>query len=293
MIIVKLMGGLGNQMFQYATARRLAYRHKAELRLDLSAFDNMAEIDTPRHYELNCYKIIGQPADKSELAMVLPQDFHASTTFRIKRRLGVDKRIRPLGEQHKGFNDIVLRARDNTYLLGWWQNENYFKDVRETILQEFQPKKISSRTTQTLKKIESSPSVSLHVRRGDYVTNKYANKNHGLAPIDYYRKAVDLINRKQKQARYFVFSDDVEWCKKNLPLGKDVVFIDWNSERPCEDIWLMQHCSHNITANSSFSWWGAWLNNNPEKIIIAPKNWFKDRSDNQETQIVPKDWLRL
>lgn len=294
MIAVKLMGGLGNQMFQYATGRRLAHKHGTELRLDTTVFDNIAEVDTPRHYELSCYKISGQVASGEELALMLPQDFKATLVYRIRRRAGLDTLLRPLGEHSKAFNEIVLRARNNTYLVGWWQNENYFKDIRQTLLQEFVPKKISAFTKGLLKQIDNEQAISIHVRRGDYISNKNANKEHGLAPIDYYKQAIKLMDNKLKGSHYYIFSDDLEWCKENLLLGKDAVFVDGNgADRACEDIYLMQHCRHNIVANSSFSWWGAWLNNNPDKIVIAPMVWFQNSQTDAETEIVPNAWTRL
>jgi len=288
------MGGLGNQMFQYATARRLSQKHNASLRLDITVYNSMEERDTPRHFELDQYQISGKVASQEELAMMLPQDFQAAMPFRAKRRLGLDKRLRPLGESAKGLNSIVLKARDNTYLVGWWQNEGYFSDIRDILYDEFKPKKTSAYTNALLKQMDGEEAISIHVRRGDYVSNKHANKEHGLAPKDYYESAIKLLGGKVKNPRFYVFSDDLEWCRKNLNLGKDAVFVDGNgADRAYEDIYLMQHCRHNIVANSSFSWWGAWLNDNPDKIVIAPLQWFQNKQTNQETEIVPDSWMRL
>lgn len=294
MIMVKLMGGLGNQMFQYATAKRLAEKNSTTLRLDISSYQNMHKDDTPRQFDLDKYKISGLKASSAELALMLPQDFQASTIYLIKRRLGIDKRLRPLGENGKGFNANLLNARNNTYLIGWWQNEKYFVDIRETIIKEFKPKAISAYSNKLIDAIKASESISIHVRRGDYVSNKFANKEHGLTPIDYYQRSIDYINQKVKNPKYFVFSDDLEWCKKSLKLSNSTVYADGNgSSRAHEDIFLMQNCKHNIIANSSFSWWGAWLNDNPDKIIIAPKAWFQNKASNKETEIVPSSWVRL
>ncbi len=294
MIIVKLMGGLGNQMFQYATAKRLADKIQTTLLLDVSTYDNMASIDTPRHYELSCYKISAKTANEHDLGRMLPQGYHAGLFYKITRRLGIDKRLRPLGEPNKSFYDIMLRARDNTYIVGWWQNERYFKDVRKILLEEFEPKEISSYSKQLLKMVKASSSVSIHVRRGDYATNKNANKEHGLLPISYYERSIKFLRDRQAELRFFVFSDDIDWCKNNLRLGNRPVFVEGNvTDKSHEDIYLMQHCKHNIIANSSFSWWGAWLNDNPGKIVIAPKNWFRNKASNSETEIVPRRWIRL
>lgn len=294
MIIVKLMGGLGNQMFQYATAKRLADKNSAELRLDVSAYENMHKDDTPRQYDLGCYKISGKLANQQDLNLMLPQDFRATTTFRFKRGLGIDKRIRPLGENGKGFDSNVLSARDNTYLVGWWQNQKYFEDIRSTIIKEFTPKEVSGYSQKLAKDISKNNSVSVHVRRGDYISNKFANKEHGLAPVDYYKRSIEYINSKVKDPKFFVFSDDLDWCRKSLTLGVNAVYVDGNGYgRAHEDMFLMRYCQHNIVANSSFSWWGGWLNENQNKIVIAPKIWFQNKQANQETEIVPDLWIRL
>ena len=294
MIIVKLMGGLGNQMFQYATARSVAHRLRTPLLLDTTAYNDMPEVDTPRHYELGDLRITGKIASTAELSRMLPADFRATLSFRIRRRLGLEKRLRALGEPHKDFSPFIFKARKNTYLLGWWQNEKYFTDIQDILRKEFQPKRVSAYGKKILSQIEACDAISIHVRRGDYVTNKYANKEHGLASIDYYKRAVDYINSEVKKPRYFVFSDDMAWCKKNLKLGQDFVFVDSHTPNTAhEGIYLMQYCKHNIIANSSYSWWGAWLNNNPNKIVIAPKSWFQNQQTNQETGIVPNDWKRL
>lgn len=294
MIAVKLMGGLGNQMFQYATAKRLAEKNTTYLRLDITGYQNMHKDDTPRQYELDKYKISGQVASAEELSLMLPQDFRASTNYLVKRRLGIDKRLRPLGEHGKGFNSNILKARNNTYLIGWWQNEKYFADIRDKILGEFTPKTVSQYSKRLIDDISANDSISIHVRRGDYVSNKFANKEHGLASVGYYQKSVNYLGQKIKSPRFFVFSDDLDWCKKSLKLGDSSVYVDGNGpDRAHEDIYLMQHCKHNIIANSSFSWWGGWLNDNPGKIVIAPKAWFQNKESNKDTEIVPGSWVRL
>lgn len=292
MIIVKIHAGLGNQMFQYATGLRLARFRKTELKLDISAYSQMAAIDTPRKYDLDQYKILAAIATKQDLDRILPTDWSPNMAFRVKRRLGLDQRIRPLGEPSKSFYNVVLRARDNTYLTGWWQNEKYFRDIRSVLLEEFVPKKLSPYSKKILDDIKSSPSISLHVRRSDYVSNKYAAKEHGAMDVGYYKAGTNLLKKMVKDPRFFVFSDDIEWCRKNLKLG-EMVFVEDKARQASEDIYLMQHCLHNMVANSSFSWWGGWLNDHPNKMVIAPKRWFLNEESNRETEVVPKSWVRL
>lgn len=288
MIVVKLMGGLGNQMFQYAAGRQLALKRQTELKLDLSWFDNVEAINTSRPYELNAYPIKASSAKTNEL--VLAQGKTSRTLFgKVFTR-----KLTAFNEPDQTFYPNVLSLPDNTYLVGYWQNEGYFKDIREQLLLELKPKKLSKYSKEVLIQIGGSPSVALHVRRGDYVSNKHANKFHGLAPVDYYKKALVMLEKNIGEYRQFVFSDDIDWCRANLPLAKDAVFVGGNGlERACEDIFLMQNCNHNIIANSSFSWWGAWLNDNPAKIVIAPKQWFQNQESNKDADIVPRAWIRL
>lgn len=296
MILVRLMGGLGNQMFQYATALRLAHKNHTSLKLDASVYENMAAIDTPRQYELSVFAIEAELATAQDLARVVPPAQRRSLAQRIKHRLGVGSDIFIYGEAGSSFQPLTLQLPDNTMLVGWWQNEKYFKDIRNTLIAEFTPKVSLSKTSATfLKRIEAiENSISLHVRRGDYVSNPHANVHHGLTPLEYYGAAVEYIRRYTKDPHFFVFSDDITWCKQNLDLGKDATFVIGNDGvQAYEDLILMSHCHHNIVANSSFSWWGAWLNDNSDKVVIAPQVWYQNEQANSETEIVPEDWVRL
>lgn len=294
MIIVKVMAGLGNQMFQYAVGRRLAVKRNTQLLLDITSYENMADIDTPRQYELDCYSIQAEIASKKLLAKVQPPETKRTLPEKVLRRLGIGKYWQ-IGEGDGSFNKGILSAPNNTYLVGWWQNEKYFADIRSQLIKEFEPKNKPNKTNaKILKEIQHCNAVAIHVRRGDYVSNKHANVHHGLTPLEYYTRAIAHVRKEVKTPRFFVFSDDLEWCKKSFNLGKDAVFVDGNGGKMAyEDLRLMKHCKHNIIANSSFSWWGAWLNQNPDKIVIAPKIWFQDKQANSSTGIVPKEWKRI
>jgi len=294
MIIVRLMGGHSNQLFQYATGRRLADKRGVELLLDLTYLENTPKVDTPRHYELGSYPICARRATQSELNRILPLDFKPTLPFKITWRLGLDRRIRPINEMGKAFNDRVLNVRDNTYLFGWWQNERYFIDIRDKLLREFEPKTpMTAKNKEYLKKISTTQSISLHVRREDYVTNEHANEVHGLTPLDYYHKAITRVTNlsADKDPHIFVFCKEIEWCKANLEFKLPTTFVEGNTQG-ADDMRLMKHCKHNILTNSSFSWWGAWLNQNPRKIVIAPKVWLQDKGDNTKVEL-PQNWIRL
>lgn len=291
------MAGLGNQMFQYATARALAHRRHTRLLLDTSTYEAMAAIDTPRKYELDVYNIKGTIASSKELQKIQqPSSVKKMILKDIKHNvIKRDSKLWPYHERTTGYDSRVKWLPNNSYLVGWWQCPKYFESIRPALLKEFEPvKKPNKRNAELLKLVSSCSSVAIHVRRGDYVSNKHASSHHGLAPIDYYSQAIRYIEKQVPSARFIVFSDDLKWCRKELPLPKDSIFVEGNDgNKAYEDIRIMKNCKHAIIANSSFSWWGAWLNTNPSKIIIAPKEWFQNKQANDEIQIIPKDWKRL
>lgn len=295
MIIVKLMGGLGNQMFQYATGKRLAIFNNAELKLDITGYETMNVSDTPRQFELNLLNIKSEIASKTDIAKVKQADHERTFDERIIHKLGRSKAIYHYGERNAGFDPRVLKLKKNTYLVGWWQNEKYFSDIRNILLKEFEPKnKPSDNNAKWLEQALSTDSIAVHVRRGDYISNKHANVHHGLSTIDYYNAAATYMKTYIKNPHFFVFSDDIAWCKKNISFGENVTFIEGNvGSKAYEDLRIMSQCKHNIIANSSFSWWGAWLNKNDEKIVIAPRAWFQNEKANRETDIVPESWIRM
>ena len=279
MIVVKLMGGHSNQMFQYAVGRNLAHRNNTKLLLDLSWFDNTNSVDSPRNYELGSYNIV--------------ENFYKKTlTTRLAKKLGIMKVYK---ESSLTFDGSVLELGPNVYLDGYFQSEKYFKDGREMLLQDFTYKKTATgKNKELLEQIEQDPfSVSLHVRRGDYVDNKNANLFHGVKDSSYYDRALEILTKTVKQPNIYVISNDPEWCKENLKFSYNTYYVDNNDDatQGCEDMRLMRACKHNILANSSFSWWGAWLNNNPNKIVVAPRQWFEDKTANS-SDIVPKEWIQ-
>lgn len=293
MIIVKLMGGLGNQMFQYATARSLADIHKTELVLDASGYQSVPEGDTPREYELDCFPLRASLATPEQLSRIKTPDYRPAIHDRLGRYFNNNGQIFTFGEPGKQYYENFTKLRNNTYLVGWWQNEKYFINSRGKLLAEFTPQPELSAITQTyMNKIKSSSdTVSVHVRRGDYVTNQNASKHHGLAPIEYYNASLELLTTKLNNPTFYVFSDDITWCKDNLK-ASNITYIE-GTTAGYEDLYLMSQCQHNIIANSSFSWWGAWLNANENKTVIAPKIWFQDEKANDEAEVVPSAWVRL
>lgn len=297
MIIVKLIGGLGNQMFQYAAARRLAIRHNTELKLDLSFLENRQEVTTHRVYELkhlNINATIATPHEVAEFTGEYKNRYQA-TLMRLRRIAGLAI-FHPnvYVEPHFHFDPAVLDAPDNSYLDGYWQSENYFKDIGNIIQNEFTViTGQGERNRQLAEEIKATESVSIHVRRGDFVSDKATKEFHGVCSLNYYKSAIDRIRSQVRSPHFFVFSDDPEWVKENLELSNPATFMDHNGpDKGYEDLRLMGLCTHHIIANSSFSWWGAWLGTHPSKIVIAPMRWFNDVSINT-TDLLPETWMRM
>lgn len=292
MIVVKLMGGLGNQMFQYAAGRSLSIKRGTKLFMDLSWFDNVANVDTPRVYELDCFRVNQNFIDSNRYTLIDKYEPNVKTrVYKITKGLRRPY-ITQLVENGHQFNKSFNESNDNTYLNGFWQSEKYFDTIRPVLLKDFEYKaKPSAKNLTLIKEISGCYSVSLHVRRGDYASNKATNAFHGLTGINYYQAAIKKMAARIKQPVFYVFSDDPEWCKRNLKVNFPTVYVDHN-ENGSDDLRLMRYCKHNIIANSSFSWWGAWLNPNTDKIVVAPKKWFNDSSIDT-SDVIPKEWIKL
>lgn len=288
MIATKLMGGLGNQMFQYAAGRALALRRGTELKIDLSWLEGQQEVATPRQYELDCFSlspVFAGPDDRPGSASLLGR--------LLGRQPGSGLMREPASH---AFDPAVLEAPDNSYLDGYWQSEKYFHDQSEVIRQDFTfAQEPTGKNKQLLEEISSVAALSLHVRRGDYAADPQTKEFHGLIPLDYYDQSVKLIVKraKLKTPRLFVFSDDPGWCQEHLKLDHPTTYVSHNTGlKGFEDMRLMSACSHHIIANSSFSWWGAWLGEKPAQIVVAPEKWFNDPSMDT-TDRIPERWDRL
>jgi hypothetical protein len=292
MIIVKLMGGLGNQMFQYAAGRCLSHLHKTELKLDL-AFLNADSKNkyTQRNYGLNVFNIDAGLANELDLKPFLPLE-KGKITRALQRKLPILYFKVVANESGHSFHKEFYSYPKHVYLNGFWQSEKYFEPVKDIILKEFTLKeKLSNENEELAGKIRNSNSVSLHIRRGDYVDNKEAFDFHGSCSLEYYKEAINYLKNKSTGTSLFVFSDDVAWAKDNLKVDVPVHFVDMNNPGYI-DMHLMSICKHNIIANSSFSWWAAWLNQNPDKVVVAPVKWFA--KENQRTpDIYPDTWVKL
>lgn len=289
MIITNLTGGLGNQLFQYATGRRLAQIHKTELFLDTTTFNTYKL----HNYSLYHFNIIENLATEKELKYFIKENKIYNKIYGyINKFIPYKYKKIAIEIPHSKFLSGILKLPKNAYLQGYWQDERYFKEIRDILLREFTIKEsLNYDDTNILNNINKCNSVSLHIRRGDYVTNKNTSQTYNACSLDYYYNAIKKIKKETVNPYFFIFSDDIPWAQENLKI-KNCEFINHNSSKNYIDLFLMTKCKHNIIANSSFSWWGAWLNNNPQKIIIAPKKWFAIEKYNN-TKIIPDNWIKI
>jgi hypothetical protein len=203
-------------------------------------------------------------------------------------------------EKNNSFDENFLNCEDNTYLIGYFQSYKYFSNHSSIILKHFSPVISLSEKNKYIKNlIFTTSSVSIHIRRGDYVSNESANKFHGVLSLSYYKNAIAHIESTISNPHYFIFSDDPEWCRVNLPsVNENYTFIDHNSDdNAWQDLELMSFCKHHVIANSSFSWWGAWLADNKislsNRIVIAPLNWFVKMDEINKIDRIPTHWLLI
>lgn len=292
------MGGLGNQMFQYALGRHLALRHGTGLKVDLDFLlhgSRVAPDTTPHDYNLPHFDIAATPATEAEIARLRLPPARGWRRRLRRARLAITPSRRWTHAQERGFafQPRVLETGPDVYLDGYWQSPRYFEPVASRIRQDFRVKTPpDARNAALLDQIGHGAAVAVHVRRGDYVTSPGAARVHGLCGLDYYEAALRLVAGRVSAPRFFVFSDDPAWARANLHLPGPATFVDHNGDRPWEDLRLMRACRHFVIANSSFSWWGAWLAEPAGKIVVAPKRWAREPGLNVATRH-PPDWITI
>ncbi|MCK9351778.1 MAG: alpha-1,2-fucosyltransferase [Candidatus Pacebacteria bacterium] len=268
MITVKFTGGLGNQMFQYAFGRRLSLDQKSELFFDTSWYKKSPD----RNFTIENFQIAGKPSTKFE---------------KIKRLFS-----ETIEEKTLLFDTKVLSTNDSLFLNGYWQSPKYFEDIEDILRKDFTLKKPQGeKYDEMLRKITMGNSVSLHVRRGDYLAEKNVSVYTECSP-EYYKKAIQYVKEINEDIHLFIFSDDTDWVKENLKIDLPATYVSAEHFTDYQELTLMSACRHNITANSTFSWWGAWLNKNPEKIVITPGKWLVTDS-NYENDLLPEEWTKL
>jgi len=295
-ITVQIFGGLGNQMFQYACARSIAIKNDTDVYLDLSRLnENKNNYTTKRDYELSVFKIEAQVASEMDLATSKPFCLRLINALSFKFFSTGIQTSEYFIEKKFSYNYKILKVTTNSFISGYWQSAKYFESIEHQLRREFDFRSsLNSLNTSLLKSISLENSISLHIRRADFA-KKYVKNVHGVCSILYYERAIAVITQSVSKPHFFIFSDDIEWARNNLNLNCDFTFVSGNVGNDCViDMQLMSACKHNIIANSSFSWWGAWLNLNPNKIVIAPKIWFADKKLNDETiDLIPDTWKRM
>ena len=208
-------------------------------------------------------------------------------------RIGIAKMSHRYHEKNFRFNPAFFEIPDGSWIEGYWQSEKYFQVIEQEIRKEFRINSTPDGTNLSiLEKMKSVAAVSLHIRRGDFVSDKVTNELHGVCSLSYYEQAIAHIRNHVSDPHFFIFSDDMEWVRENLPVQDlRVDYMDHNGPKDYEDLRLMYSCRHHITANSSFSWWGAWLNDSKDKIVVCPEDWTKGPYQNPD--IFPDGWIRL
>uniref|UniRef100_UPI0040489EC1 alpha-1,2-fucosyltransferase n=1 Tax=Algoriphagus sp. TaxID=1872435 RepID=UPI0040489EC1 len=295
MIIVKLMGGLGNQLFQYAAAKNLAKNNQTELLIDVeSGFEGDPY---KRSFALSNFCIQSKVADPEMINLHIRKSKIIKYLITKLFDLYPIGRFKYLNEAFYHYDSRIANfiTSNDIYLEGYFHSERYFNLISSEIRTEFELKHpADSINSKYLAQIERSESVAVHVRKYNDALVNNVNQMYGSCTTEYYRKAIKHVHEKIHNPFFFVFSDDIEWTKKNIIVDTDKVeYISHNDlDKGHEDIRLMKACKHNIIANSSFSWWGAWLNKNPNKIVIAPERWLESEIFDFK-DVVPPNWIKL
>jgi hypothetical protein len=292
MILVRVTGGLGNQMFQYAFGRVLQLKYKTALKVNPIWFNDK---ERKKHETLQLHLFPNTDVTNASEKEVF--FYKRKTLLGSKLLLNLKwrwSRYSMFIEPAFNFQpNVITTSTKNCSLEGYWQSEKYFKHIRQTLLNDFEFPPLNDKNREIEQIIRNNNSISIHLRRGDFIADPLNNKNHGFIGLKYYAEAVGQFSKEQEAPLYFIFSDDINWVREHLKLSQDTLYIDWNkNEEAINDMHLMSLCQHNIIANSSFSWWAAWLNQNPNKIVIAPKKWFNERDWNT-SDLIPDAWEKL
>ncbi|MRG44883.1 alpha-1,2-fucosyltransferase [Chitinophaga sp. SYP-B3965] len=284
MILVQLKGGLGNQMFQYAAGRSLAAKYQVPLLLDPESYESRQK----GMYGLNGLNIQAGIATPADLAA-----FKQGTVGKVLNRVLPTPYRRVYKERHYEFDALLFQAQPPVYLKGYWQSWRYFEPVQETILSDFTFSiPFSPNILNKAAELQATESIAMHFRRGDY-TDAATAAYHGICEPAYYDAAARYMLTRHPHAKFYIFTNDPAWVKDNLPSGITYEIVSGDlSHTQYEDLFLMSHCRHQIIANSSFSWWAAWLNTYKEKRVVAPAKWFAV-ADVDAKDLVPASWHRI
>lgn len=304
MIITRLTGGLGNQMFQYAAGLALAERRRTVLKLDVSWFREYAEYEAHNRYALSCFNITEQFATQEDIdrvrgvALTRTERWSIALARRLHFYRYANRHAAPSHlhrAQGTAFYPAFFDQPDNTMLEGMWQSELFFAPIQQLVRLHFSFRYPPQPAVEAMAaRIRADgPSIAVHFRRGDYARNATFSRELGVLPLEYYDAAVALLRERHPDATLYIFSDDIDAVEREFrPAGPHVFVRATQSWHSFDKIRLMSACSHAIISNSTFAWWGAWLNPSPTKSVVAPKQWRQD-SPEEWRGAIPSSWTVL
>ncbi len=300
MIILRLRGGLGNQLFQYAAGKALAMHHQVELKFDTYTYT----LHPYRKFQLDKFCIEEKVASQQEINALIGGN--KILRYINKRYYTILNKNKVFLQPHYHFYNNFFQLPSQLYLSGYWQSEKYFLPIEKVIRESLEPRlPFTGKNKELAAAMDTENAISIHIRRGDYTSNARYADFFGVMDDTYYEQAIAQIGKQVATPSFYIFSDDINWCKKRFASYPNVTFVEHNTGDDAHyDMRLMSCCKHNIIANSTFSWWGAWLNQNPEKIVIAPKQWFKKdyftaknpvyKDRHYDTKdLIPQSWITL
>lgn len=289
MKIVKIVGGLGNQMFQYALYLSLKEQFPNEqVMIDTSCFKAYS---LHNGFEIDRVFALDTPVASWRDILKVAYPYPNYRFWQVGKYLLPKRKTMCVERKDFSYDTTVLTQGGDRYYDGYWQHEEYFYEARESIHKSFSfPAMTDNRNKEIMTRLRATNSVALHIRRGDYINHPLYR---GICDLNYYKRAIGYLEKNVEPQLYCIFSNDIEWCESNLYdllLGKEVLYVDCNKGmQSFVDMQLMSLCMHNVIANSSFSWWGAWLNRNPRKVVVSPKKWLNVESEDP----IPDSWIRI
>lgn len=294
MVVVKLMGGLGNQLFQYSFGRYLSHIHHTDLILDDSFYIDTPISATSRVYELGNFPIHGRTVTAAERNML--RTYSGGFWKLLRRLVPLPGKLKYIYDYSTTGPDNYNKFVNNVYLDGYWQSSKYLYQINKILRSELIPIIPMSACDLNFKsEIERAGdgAISLHIRRGDFISNNTVASSHGVCSIDYYLSSMDYMTGRIANPKFFIFSDDIDWAKENFKYENRISYIDKGiGGSAVQDLHLMMQCKHHIVANSTFSWWGAWLGYSIGQIVTRPKLWSLEKPEIGDL-ICPSVWVAL
>lgn len=299
MIIVRIVGGLGNQLFQYSFAKALSLKYNKKLFIDDSLFKHYQSIEEQstianseiRDFQLKYFYISSKLLNKYFQHSIIKYKNDNFNNDLINKFIGKVFKFKVVTPDNYSLS--MINQAKNVILEGYWQNQDIIEEYKLELLKEIKLNRpLPSKYSEIISEINSTNSIAVHVRRGDYIDNSIMKEKFVECNAEYYQKSLNYVDNNVDEPCYFVFSDDIEWSKKNLSLFGDIKFMDIDG-LPYEHLSIMSQCKHQIIANSTFSWWAAWLNPNSSKLVLYPKNWYYDKALNENVIRIPSNWIEI